>query len=52
MSDTILIQLRSQQGQCPICKEVSIEMKKVNHSKFGEIKICKKHPYCGDSNDR
>jgi len=38
-----VIKERIDLGVCPICKEVTIETKAVQHPKHGKVKICKKH---------
>ena len=43
-----IIKDRIELGVCPICTEVTIETKTVNHPVHGEVKICKTHHVDGE----
>lgn len=46
-----IIQERIESYLCPICGEVSVDVKSVQDNKYGEVKICKKHYVQGENNE-
>jgi len=46
-----LIKERINLSICPICKEVSIEIKIIKDNINGDVKICKKHYVQGEINE-
>lgn len=43
-----IIKERIDTGVCPLCKEITIETKVVEHSEYGLVKICRKHHVDGE----